>query len=566
MKINIELIKKIFNNKIKIKKKEDKIKLSNYDEFIPMYDIYSEKIYPIKNTDLHFRLEGCHFRFITSEVYDWIKNKIKNKKNKNIITKLENNIEIIDNYDLDVLEKTSYNTLYKYSKKFNLQFSICKRNSFHPYLTYIKPYYSKIELIKLGKNNKIIKDNANIKIIDKKIHYEICKSISKNDVSREEIRNSNLNMIENNGLSLFAYYSFFGSYKFNNFLRNSNNKEYNISKIEYNNIIKINEIIKKSPKLKNDYYFYRFLANDDFLDNLKIGSTFTDPGFLSTTRDPFYDPKNINNFGLILLKIHIPKKSGLGIFVENFSLFKKEEEFLIPPFTELKLVSKNEKFKYFHINDEFQKNIKKKYEFKLIKTNYSKIQNIKYSQVDIPEIDIKEIELYGEDRIDLFKKFIYLTNELQEFSINVNDKKYIFNYEWFDSTSTYSKFFFNKTKDGIIFTNYKNGYPVLSIECGNEICINYIKRYYHSNNLEDLNHEEINMIASLFGKLFKYREVKVFPSYCNFMNIDSYKGKNKLDDDYDIIFSKLYCNTLYDYIKNNKKQESNIEYKYIFYH
>ncbi len=39
MKINEKIIEKIFNQDIKLKKKEDKIKLSEYIDFIPMYDI-----------------------------------------------------------------------------------------------------------------------------------------------------------------------------------------------------------------------------------------------------------------------------------------------------------------------------------------------------------------------------------------------------------------------------------------------------------------------------------------------------------------------------------------------
>ena len=40
MKINNKLIENIFSLKLKLKKKEDKIKLSNYHEIIPMFDIY----------------------------------------------------------------------------------------------------------------------------------------------------------------------------------------------------------------------------------------------------------------------------------------------------------------------------------------------------------------------------------------------------------------------------------------------------------------------------------------------------------------------------------------------
>ena len=49
MKINLDFIKKIFNGEILLKKNEDKIKLSKYTEYIPMYDIYTENIYPINN-------------------------------------------------------------------------------------------------------------------------------------------------------------------------------------------------------------------------------------------------------------------------------------------------------------------------------------------------------------------------------------------------------------------------------------------------------------------------------------------------------------------------------------
>ena len=55
---------------------------------------------------------------------------------------------IISNYNLNILEKTSYETLYKYSPDLGLSISICKRNSFHPYSRHLKPYYSRDEIIK----------------------------------------------------------------------------------------------------------------------------------------------------------------------------------------------------------------------------------------------------------------------------------------------------------------------------------------------------------------------------------------------------------------------------------
>ena len=56
MKINEKLIDKIYNydpkKRIKLKNKNDIIKLSEYQEIIPMYDIYSEKIYPINKENI----------------------------------------------------------------------------------------------------------------------------------------------------------------------------------------------------------------------------------------------------------------------------------------------------------------------------------------------------------------------------------------------------------------------------------------------------------------------------------------------------------------------------------
>jgi hypothetical protein len=58
----------------------------------------------------------------------------------------------MENYDIDTLIDTSYKTLYKYSSQLGLMISICKKNSFHPYIYHLNPYYTKIELIKLGQN------------------------------------------------------------------------------------------------------------------------------------------------------------------------------------------------------------------------------------------------------------------------------------------------------------------------------------------------------------------------------------------------------------------------------
>ena len=331
MKINYEFLKKLFNKKIRLKKKSDKIKLSNYSEYIPMYDIYSKNIYLIKNVDLHYRLEESHYRFINNEIINWIKNTIKKEKDKQILDKYNNIIDIMSNYDLDILEENSYRSVYKYSPKFGLSISICRRKSFHPYITNLKPYYTKFELIKLGQNMGIIKKMDSIKLIDKELHYKICKKVSNNDISRDEILEFNKNIIKNKSIGWLCNYSFTGSYILNNFLRNKDKNS--ISKTNYEGLNKIIKTIETSPSFKNDYFFYRFIINDDFLMNLKIGDIFEDNGIISSTRDPFYNPNIIQeDFGFILIKINIPRNvKGLGCLIENFSLFSKEEELIIKP-------------------------------------------------------------------------------------------------------------------------------------------------------------------------------------------------------------------------------------------
>ena len=170
MKINSSLILKIFNNEIKIKNKSDKIKISKFEEIIPMYDIYSQKIYPINNINVPSRLTDFHYRFITEEIKKWNENMLKKEKNKDIKKNIEYNLLIINNYDLETLEKTSNNIFFKYNQNLGMNISICKRKSFHKFLDVLDPYYSRKELLKLGLNNGILKNyfkSSNISYVKK---------------------------------------------------------------------------------------------------------------------------------------------------------------------------------------------------------------------------------------------------------------------------------------------------------------------------------------------------------------------------------------------------------------
>lgn len=554
MKINKDFIDKIYQNKIELKKNEDKDKLSNYSEYLPMYDIYSKKIYFIKNENIHYRLIDCHYRFINIEVKNWIKNQLDKEKNDEVKSILKNNLKIIENYNLEILEETSYKTLYKFSPELGLSISICKRKSFHPYISHLKPYYTKNELIKLGQNMGIIKKMDHSKLVDKDLHYKICKKISNNDISRDLIKKFSQYIIDSKCLSWICYYSFTGSYIMNDYLRFDKLMDKN----NYEGINKIVSVMKDGPELEKDYFFYRFSWDDDFLKDIKVGGTFMDKGFLSSTRDPFYSPGMKQEFGFILIKINVPKKSkGIGLFIENFSLFPKEEEFLIPPNTKLKLISKDDKFKYYHTNDEFEKRIVKKYEFELVKADFNLIKKIKFINEEIPVINF-DIEYNEDDIYNIIKQFNKNTNDFKQFKILTDKNDYVFNYQWFDSTNTYSKFYFNNIKDGILFTCYENGYPVIAIECGNELVVNYLNKYYFGDDFRVIEEEELLYITSFFAKTFKYKEARVYLRYNNFSKLDY-----KIEEN-DLLYSRMYCDSLYQYIKTGNifYKNQNLEYNY----
>ena len=534
MIINDKLILDIFNLKITVK---DKITLSKYQNLIPMYDIYSQQIYPIKKENIHHRLIDSDYRFISKEIVDWITNLYKKyKDDKNLKEKFKNNLQIIQNYDIDTILETSYKTLYEYSPRLGLLVSICKRKSFDPYIKHLKPYYTKLELIKLGQNMKIIDDIDIEKLLNQAYHYKICKTVSSNDVSYDEIKKHTDYIIKNDLISYITFYSFIGSFLYNKVLRDNSN----ISFFLYEGIKKIMDAIKTSPKLENNYYLYRFIWDDSFIRNLNIGDYYIDKAFLSTTRDPFYSPGINGNFGLTLVKINIPKNI-LGLMIENFSLFPKEEEFLLPPNCKLKLISKDDKFKYHHINAEFEKIITKKYEFEYNET----ILNIALhpTKVKIKEIDdLQKYEAHGTNRVMLFKNFISESNYI---NIKLNGKKYLLYSMFYDSTETssYKKLYYNKIKDGLLISIYENGYPYLNIECGKELVVNYINQFYfYGKSRQELNEDLLDIVLEI-GRIFYYKNAKIISSYKNFSSFSSNT----------FAYTYFYNDTLYDYLKNKNK-------------
>jgi hypothetical protein len=535
----INIIKNIFYNKKYLTKKKDIDSLSKYTDYIPMYDIYSDTIYPIASENINYRLLKCHYRFITEEIKQWIQNKL-NKLDNDMRQKYIDNLNIINCYNLDILEKTSYETLYRYSPDLGLSISICKRNSFNPFSPHLTPYYSKMELIKLGMNNHIIKKLDPSTLIDS-LHYSICKKVSKNDISAATILQHIKTIIDNNCIGWIQYYSMTGSYIFNKILRES----LPINQSLYNGLNKIIDTINKTS-LPNNYYVYRFVWDDHYISKLKIGSKFIDRGFVSTTRDPFYTPGIKKDFGLILIRIKIPKNIGSSLLIENLSMFPKEEEFLIKPNSTFKLIAKD-KTTYYHIDETFERLIKKKYEFELIESKKFKLKVEDY----IPTINIEE-KIEGVQRIDIFDQFKKKCDIYGQYIAH----DHVFITEFFDSTSSYQHLYWNKTKDGMIHTSYNEGYPQISIECGEKMVVNYLKTktFYDTIYYQIIPTDELNKIVSNYCRLFGYREAMIFFEYNNFEEF-----KANYTDNIEFLSINLYCKTLYDYL-NKKLVNTNLRY------
>ena len=569
MKITEKIINDIFTHKLKLNKTNDKLKLSKYKELIPMYDIYTQQIYPISKKLLYTKLMDYHFRFISPEVVGWINNlydkyverlKVAQDDSKIQMTifleKMKNMLEIIDNYDIDILVMTSYKVLYQYST--GIIISICKRNSFNQYIKYLNPYYTKNELIKLGLNMGY--KNLDLDNIVENTYFEICKSISNNDVSFGCIQRHSLKIIKNNTISSLTFYSFIGASLLNKFLRNHTSCI--INKFYHKLLLNIINTIKQAPPLDNDYQMYRFIANDDFLSDLKVGDIFVDLGFTSTTRDPFYNPGLAGDFGLILIKINLKRDiPGIGLFIEHFSLFAKEEEFLLPPMTKLKLISKNDTFKYYHTDERFEKKIYKKYEFELVSVNYDWIDKICIEKSEIQTFNYDDfINTYTFiNKLDLFQKFKNLSNDFNQ--IKIND--FIFYIFFYDSTRSYSRYYYNKIEKGLsLFYFDKNNYPALSIELGKELVINFLNTQYFYNEKEIIDEKKLIELITDIGLLFHYKKAKIFHNYMNFS-----KFKNNYYSTQEIfLYLHNYDNTLYTYLKYNKKPfASEIFYKDMFY-
>jgi hypothetical protein len=578
IKINInpdKLISLFYSNKIRIpfENEINNKKIIDYDSYInniksktsilktliPLYDIYSSNIYLIKHDNVHIRVYKDHYRFISNNELDTMKKEydiINNLMNlteiqKSYKKKLKNNIDFLINFNLDIMFESYIKSVYFGSNEVGKNITYCKKPTFIPYINTSTPYYTRSELINLALNLKIIKEDTTY-YNNKKLN-KLCKKVSKNDLTSDIIINHQNYIKNNNSKHIVQFYSFLGYYFINNYLRNKTSfKDVFLEKL----IIKMWSLILKAPKLnyskKKKYVLYRFVDSIEYLSHLKVGDEYIDNSFISTTRNPFY--KKNDTFGYNLIKIIIKNDSKI-LCMETYSHFKNEQEVLFPPGSKFKLLSIDNNYTYYHTNTNLQNLIEKKYEFEYIGNEKPYIKSSTHLNPDpIPNVDFKEIYINGEtidDKIIYFiKKY---TNKNKQFYIKINNKKYYFYCDFYDSSELYKKFFFikNQTDGFYIYSFNDNGQYNFFIEIGDYISVNYLNKYTDFNYIDN---DIFLLFISYIANSFKISKIIIHPKY--FSNITFFKNKLNNHESIDQNSADLYYYNFdfYQYIKYNKKQ------------
>jgi len=539
--------------------------ISKDPERMPLYDTYSNNIYMIDKNNVYNRVTNHHYR-VPDEILieEFEKEKITLEKKANSMShssqdtktvllirrhrKLELMLDFIKDYNIAILSETYIKVFYYYSNEVGKDITTCKRPSFMPHFYHITPYYTRSELINMSLNMELIKPNS--EFYDVKRIEKLCKTITKNDIVSDTLLSHQKYIVKNNKVGIIQYYSLQGSYFMNQYLRGHTPYKRRNRYLE-GLITNMWEVVNSSPEFDQSYTLYRFIENDSHIDHLKIGDQYTEPSFVSTTRDPFYN-NNIFRFGFILIKIKIPGHTpGVGLCIETISHFPNEQEIIMSPLSILKLDKRDDNCIYYHTDDNFAVKVKTRYEFTYV--GKKKIEmpdlpsNLTNTTIDFLHID-KIDSLSVHEKISHFvRKYI---SELYQFDVEIDKKNYTVVVEWYDSTAVYKDFYASQEKNGFSMYNITDNYTTFMIEIGEDIngpfmYANYYFRYSIANKKPEFTQEAFIKFISSIAHYFGIPVVIIYSNYasCDLMNInrEQFYGGN-------------YSVDIYNYLKNKKKR------------
>jgi len=548
---NIPTVSEInsYNNKNKTNYQLEKIReiISSISTQIPLFDIISYNIYLISEENVYYYVKEKHYRVPNDEILEFLEKILTNidsRGNSKIKKQLLKNITFLKNYNFDILFNTYLNIIYKNSNQIGKNITFCHRPSFLQYAPF-SPYYTRSEIINMALNLNIIKPDMTIYTEDK--IKSLCKIVEDNDINAITLLKHQLYIQKNSAQHIIYYYTFYGSLYYNRYIRlDSIYDPYINSKI--NDLFKL---IKSAPSFDKEHIVYRLISDDEYLSEVKLNKIYTEHSFISTSRNPFYESKN-NVFGNILLKIKLPKnKSGIGLCLENYSLFPNEQEILLAP-GKLRLVSIDNNFKYFHHDIKAQNAIKKKYEFEYIESLDEIKSKPSYTSIKVDPLP-ENFQLISDDLNDKLIEFFRTTpiiNDMHYFSWDINDKKYIFQVFSLEKVIAYYKYFYLQTKSTnednnlifLILQDDKTQEINLIIEIGEIISVNYLHKYTGGNTIPD---NEIIIIVNKLTELFKLKIAVIHPIYKKYNSKIDY---NVLKEESNIQF--FYNDTIINYAKD----------------
>lgn len=588
-----DALKQLYKMKVSIpknlpddKKQDLKIKLSKLNNYSPLYDIYTDNMYLIPKKDVREYVFKYYYRMPTQKFIDELKNIKKSKEVNYLKAKRESNKQIdikllimkdqlkrynlffkfLDNFDLNELLQTYLNILYQNESD---KISLCRKPSFTPLLSGVIPYYTHTEIDMMAYNMNIVSENREYSNEEQR---ELCKKIKENDINANNLILHHNYIITNKSVGLIQYYSINGFITLNTYLRQST-----IINKQLEGICKdLTKLIVNSPKLDKEYTLYRFIGDDSFISDLKVGDIFLEKGFLSTTRNPFYTQENLV-FGWNLLKLKIKKNVPL-LCIETISNFNKEEEVIFAPNTQLKLISKNNAHIYLHPDPQISQSIQHIYEFEIINTlpfNISTRKNIKetivYNQnipfdklsyyineINFLKLDNTTIKPYNNiiDKILAFRS--NYTNEFNQFYTRLGNDKILVTIEKYNSKSIYREYYRLRTNSGIMFYCMHKNHMLFIIEFDNDkLLVNYgskFNTYLHSQLCDD------NDLLKLVAEIAYYFNIFNVIIYCNYFNCDYFTDNSKLNEDSTlkyIHYSGVICTDFYNYITKKQKRFNN---------
>ena len=574
-----------------------KINISKIEHKIPLYDKYTENIYLIGKKNVYERVIHQHYRFPEKTLINEViaeKQSLQTKiQDENITDKIELRklrkymllIEFMESFDLDVLYNTYLKVFYKYSDFVGRNITICQNPSFMNQYYHLKPYLKKNEVINLALNMNLT-PNKNIDDITDGELYKLCKTITKYQINADILLKHQNHILESNILGLAQYYTLQGSFFMNQYLRNMTAYRHKNNYLE--ELIKpMWKLVLTAPAFDKRYTLYRFVKEDSYLQHIKINDIFTESGFMSTTRDPFYR-SDLYKFGFILIKINVPADViGVALCVESISHFPEEQEIIFPPKAKFKLIKKDEDCVYYHTDVSFSSKVKTRYEFDWVENGNMIFerseQNVIYHTVDF--LAEKKPKLYTlNEKLKYFEN--NYVNNMYQFKVKFDDDEFIVMTEWFDSIGAYNKFYALETDIGYSFYTLYKGYILFFIEIGEnddgvQMHINYYVKYSSVDPSKIIGDDKL---INFFSSIAYYFDIPFVVLYANYMNcinhnnIDVYnqmggriqrsfseKTKNKVNKNV-VHFNGSYCTDLYQYLKDGIKKYANVEILHLELH